>query len=202
VDLALRPDFTLTDCFRLFDRFDRGVIAASELEDALEIVGIRPIRDEVYLLVRRYAALGDSQLRYSDFIDMMSPRDQEYRRILSNRTGLRLSDPRSAFNTETIDRLSRVIRLLLDSETSAERVRQRLGSLPRFNYMDAFQTLDQSGDGYITPDEFQGVLRASGFRASRNDLQALMERYDKNRDGKVSYSEFVAEVSPKSPRKY
>lgn len=204
VDLSLRSDFTLTDCFRVFDRFDRGQISSSELEEALVLVDIRPVRDEVYLLVKRYSSLGDNQLRYSDFIDMLSPRDPEYRRILSNRPGLRapISNPRSAFSLETFDRLNRVFRLLLECEMSAERVRQRLSALPRFNYMDAFQTLDKSGDGYITSDEFQEILRQSGFRANRSDLQALMERYDKNRDGRVSYSEFVAEVSPKSPRKY
>jgi Ca2+-binding EF-hand superfamily protein len=204
VDLSLRSDFTLTDCFRVFDRFDRGQISSSELEEALVLVDIRPVRDEVYLVVKRYSSLGDNQLRYSDFIDMLSPRDPEYRRILSNRPGLRgpISNPRSAFSLETFDRLNRVFRLLLECEMSAERVRQRLSALPRFNYMDAFQTLDKSGDGYITSDEFQEILRQSGFRANRSDLQALMERYDKNRDGRVSYSEFVAEVSPKSPRKY
>lgn len=204
VDLALRSDFTLTDCFRVFDRLDRGQISPAELEDSLVLVDIRPVRDEVYLLVKRYSSLGDNQLRYSDFIEMLSPRDPEYRRILSNRPTLRgpLGDPRTAFSLETFDRLNRVFRLLLETEMSAERVRQRLSSLPRFNYMDAFQTLDKSGDGYITSDEFQEVLRQSGFRANRSDLQSLMERYDKNKDGRVSYSEFVAEVSPKSPRKY
>ena len=130
---------------------------------------------------------------------MLSPRDPEYRRILSQDCGHRYPT-RGRPSVSKFDRL--VFRLLLESEMSAERVRQRLSSLPRFNYMDTFQTLDKSGDGYITSDEFQEVLRMSGFRASRSDLQALMERYDRNRDGRVSYSEFVAEVSPKSPRKY
>jgi Ca2+-binding EF-hand superfamily protein len=29
-----------------------------------------------------------------------------------------------------------------------------------------------------------------------------MERYDKNGDGRVSYGEFVQEVTPQSPRKH
>jgi len=34
---------------------------------------------------------------------------------------------------------------------------------------------------------------------NKNELVGLMKRYDKNMDGKVSYSEFINEMTPKSP---
>lgn len=39
------------------------------------------------------------------------------------------------------------------------------------------------------------------FFVSNNDLQTLVSRYDRNNDGKVSYGEFLNEITPKSPVK-
>jgi Ca2+-binding EF-hand superfamily protein len=41
-----------------------------------------------------------------------------------------------------------------------------------------------------------------GIRASGKELEGLIDRYDRDRDGIVSYGEFVDEVRPKSPKRY
>ena len=64
---------------------------------------------------------------------------------------------------------------------------------------DAFNALDLNENGFITLDEFKAVLEDYGIFASKNELIGLMKRYDKNLDGKVSYSEFMNEMTPKSP---
>ena len=66
----------------------------------------------------------------------------------------------------------------------------------------AFSDLDLDKDGFITENEFESMLRYHGLPVSQADLKSLMERYDKNGDGRVSYGEFVQEVRPQSPRKY
>jgi len=40
-----------------------------------------------------------------------------------------------------------------------------------------------------------------GIYVSNKDVLNLVERFDKNQDGKVTYSEFVSEITPKSPTK-
>jgi len=37
---------------------------------------------------------------------------------------------------------------------------------------------------------------------SSDDLQMLMNRFDKNRDGRITFAEFNAELSAKSPFEY
>lgn len=46
------------------------------------------------------------------------------------------------------------------------------------------------------------MLVRHGIEVGSEDLKLLMDRYDHNRDGSVSYSDFANEVTPKSPRKY
>jgi Ca2+-binding EF-hand superfamily protein len=55
----------------------------------------------------------------------------------------------------------------------------------------AFNDLDLDKNGYVTRSEFESMLRYHGLPVTQQDLEALMERYDKNGDGRVSYGEFV-----------
>ena len=67
---------------------------------------------------------------------------------------------------------------------------------------EAFQAVDKDRNGYITFGEFQSLLEQNGIFATAKDVESLMDRYDKDKDGRVSYSEFLDEVTPKSPKKY
>ena len=50
-------------------------------------------------------------------------------------------------------------------------------------------------------NEFRWFLREYGITTTGKDLLALMSRYDRNNDGKVTFSEFHNEVEPHSPVK-
>ena len=84
-------------------------------------------------------------------------------------------------------------------EASAENLRRRLLRRPGFSASDAFTAVDADRNGYITRDEFRGILREYGFFATETEIQWLVDRYDRNRDGRITYSEFVEEILPKSP---
>jgi Ca2+-binding EF-hand superfamily protein len=43
------------------------------------------------------------------------------------------------------------------------------------------------------------MLKEYGFYATDSEITWLIDRYDKNRDGRISYSEFIDEILPKSP---
>lgn len=49
----------------------------------------------------------------------------------------------------------------------------------------------------MTKDEFNKFLEEHEFFATNKELDLLFERYDKDKDGKVSYGEFISEISPK-----
>jgi Ca2+-binding EF-hand superfamily protein len=93
----------------------------------------------------------------------------------------------------------RTFKVHFSVEESAELLRKRLGRRPNFNVHDAFTTVDVDKNGYITRDEFKSILREYGFYATDEEVSWLIDRYDKNRDGRISYSEFIDEILPKSP---
>lgn len=57
---------------------------------------------------------------------------------------------------------------------------------------EAFKMYDQDGDGYITRDEMFAALTQMGFvRNCEEEARKCMDEMDLDRDGKVSYAEFV-----------
>jgi Ca2+-binding EF-hand superfamily protein len=97
--------------------------------------------------------------------------------------------------------LRKVLNASVNNEVYSEEVRQKLAKRPLFDCYDAFKALDKDNNGYISINEFRDLLAEHGQFPANKDLLNLMKRYDKNHDGKVSYSEFVQELTPKSPQK-
>jgi hypothetical protein len=108
--------------------------------------------------------------------------------------------PRSEyFSVYTRDLFFKTIRIHFSVEQSAENIRRRLLGRPGFNPSDAFTAVDSDRNGFITRDEFKGILREYGFFPTETELQWLVDRYDRDHDGRITYSEFAEEIYPKSP---
>ena len=101
-DLALRPDFNILDFFRTFDEEDSGALGSAEVEAGMRRYGIYPNREELYLFVRRFDKDNDGKLRFSDFAEMVTPKQQEYAALLNNRA------PSKSAKVETISEVKRV----------------------------------------------------------------------------------------------
>lgn len=97
--------------------------------------------------------------------------------------------------------LKKLVNLVINGEVQAEELRQQLQRRPQFNVIDAFDALDKKDNGFITPSEFRCMLEDYGVYVSSKDIQVLLTRYDRNNDGRVTYSEFCNEILPKSPKK-
>lgn len=204
IDLALRSDFVLEDAFGMFDLEDLGYVTTLEVEETFRSFGLSFLVDEVRLFIKHFSQHSGTRLNFQEFSEALLPQSSEYARMIRSRLPFNAvpEDRRRVFDVETQVRLNRVLRIHLDSERVAESLRQRLSRIPSFNLYDAFKVVDKSNDGVITLDEFRSILQDHGLYATTKDLESLMDRYDKDRDGRVSYSEFVQEVRPKSPRKY
>ena len=102
----------------------------------------------------------------------------------------------------TEDDFVHVLALNAKVENYAENIRQRLSSRPLFNPMDAFDALNKLNDVSITKDDFGQMLADHGFYATEGEVNTLVDRFDKNKDGRVSYHEFMKEITPHSPPRY
>ena len=74
-------------------------------------------------------------------------------------------------------------------EVYAEHLRQRLNKRPGFNVFEAFTSCDLNEDGIVSKDEIRRLIESRGFYVSEKEVDTLIEKIDKDKDGKISYSE-------------
>jgi len=103
------------------------------------------------------------------------------------------------FSFDTRHKFAGLLRDLIDNEVRNEGLRQKLNRRPLFNVYEAFKALDKFDLGSISIEDFKGLLFDHGIYATSKDLLGLVEKFDKNEDGKVTYSEFAQELAPRSP---
>lgn len=61
----------------------------------------------------------------------------------------------------------------------------------------AFQVFDLNKDGFISRAELQSVLTKMGEKLTEKEVDEMMEKADKNGDGKIDYEEYVDTMYPK-----
>lgn len=199
VELARHVDFNLLDFFRAFDLDDRGTVVSSDIESLLQDLRIPWHIDDVYLLVRHYSSYKDSILRFSDIERMILPKDRHWAMVLKARVGRSAPalDRLRVFSLETLDCIIRILKLLLISENAYENLRKQLARKKWINLYEVFQDIDQDKDGLISMAELQDVMRRFKSFPSIEELEALVEHYDRDFDRRISYPEFIEEVTPK-----
>jgi Ca2+-binding EF-hand superfamily protein len=200
--LALQPDFNLPDAFDLLDRHMFASLSSTELSDSLAANGVYTISEDVFLFVKRYDRNSDGRLNYAEFSDAFMPKSASIATTLQLRRAHYsiLRAPRSEyFSSYTRELFFKTLRVHFSVESSAENLRRRLLRRPGFNASDAFAAVDTDRKGYITRDEFRRILREYAFFPTETEVQWLVDRYDRDRDGRVTYSEFAEEILPKSP---
>ncbi|KAG2680328.1 hypothetical protein I3760_11G095400 [Carya illinoinensis] len=61
---------------------------------------------------------------------------------------------------------------------------------------EIFRSFDRNNDGSLTQLELGSLLRSLGLKPSPEQLETLIQKADKNSNGMVEFSEFVALVVP------
>ncbi|KAK9271171.1 hypothetical protein L1049_026760 [Liquidambar formosana] len=57
--------------------------------------------------------------------------------------------------------------------------------------VEAFKAFDADNDGKITTAELSGIMGSLGYSPSEQDVKAMMQQGDTNRDGLLSIQEFI-----------
>lgn len=105
------------------------------------------------------------------------------------------------FSYDTRRKIQNFFNMLIQNEAIIENIRQRLNQRPFFDVYDAFRALDRNESGYLTPEDFKDILLDHGIISSPQELLNLLNRFDRDGDGRVSYKDFQNEIIPNSPPK-
>ncbi len=192
INLALKADFNLTDAFKIFDVNYCGHITVTELREGLAAIGVFPTSEELDLFITRYDTTGDRRLTMREFSDACLALDAYYanmaeRRGSNHRYPLYRRD--DCYLPDTQLQFRALWRTHFRTEVVAESVRQRLQRQPYFNVYEAFNSLDQNDNGAISREEFKRLIQSRGFYVSEKEATEIVEKMDKNKNGRVSFAE-------------
>lgn len=190
--LAMKSDFNMTDAFKIFDVNYCGHICVTELREGLAAIGVFPTSEELDLFITRYDTTGDRRLNMREFSDAFLALDCYYagmveRRGSNHRYPLYRRD--DCFMPDTQLEFRAVFRTHFRSEVAAEAVRQRLQRMPYFNVYEAFNSLDMNASGQVSREEFKRLIQSRGFYVSEKEATEIVEKMDKNKNGRVSFAE-------------
>mmetsp|Transcript_10478 Transcript_10478/g.9019 ORF Transcript_10478/g.9019 Transcript_10478/m.9019 type:complete len:101 (-) Transcript_10478:355-657(-) len=99
--------------------------------------------------------------------------------------------------------LKNLFTLHLENEAVVEALRQKLDQNSNGqDFKEWFAIIDYDDDGFLTPYEIRTALDREDIYITEKDAVYLVNRFDKDEDQKISFVEFVQELSPKSKKKY
>eukprot|EP00826_Nyctotherus_ovalis_P020135 TRINITY_DN1629_c0_g1_i6.p1 TRINITY_DN1629_c0_g1~~TRINITY_DN1629_c0_g1_i6.p1 ORF type:complete len:440 (-),score=96.24 TRINITY_DN1629_c0_g1_i6:142-1461(-) len=174
---ACTRGYAVQDLMCYFTRGLRESVSILELREGLEKQGIYKSYEELMIAMKRYDLNRDGALNRCEFEAMVLPKDNTYREMLGKGQLDESAMPRE------------LLQAIISNEMQIERLRSDFNTYLRIynrSLRDVFNVLAQDQD-YITADHVKGVLE---------DVELLMERYDKDRDGKISFSELLQEITP------
>jgi hypothetical protein len=98
---------------------------------------------------------------------------------------------------ESERRLKNFLVAVGDGERDLENARARLCNIRDFAPNSAFQRLDRDYSGYVTAREICNFLRDNSvYHVSESEAYTLVQFFDSNGDGRLTYQEFIQMVLP------
>ena len=195
INLALNPDFNCDDAFSLFEENDKGYLDENDLKNGLNFIGISPTDEEIRLLMKRFDLQKGGRITYADFFDIVVPFEKNYRMRVENRNPHYLYPwkKEDLFRPNTINELKELFNLIINLEIEVNNMRKLFGTL-RLNLRNIFGQVDKNNAGHFLSDELIEYLDNNRLLVNRRDPDLLFIRLDKNRNGKIEFSEVEDEL--------
>jgi len=200
-DALARSSARVIDLFREWDDDDSGSVDAKEFGKAIKALGFEASKEEIAEVFKQLDADGSGSLEY-----------KELNRMLRAGAGSKLDaslQPGAASKIETrADMLARgkekraltrvgkkgaalapsVQLAPVDGKSVMEQLRDVL-SANAVRVIDLFRDWDEDGSGSIDKKEFRKSIAALGYKAPKQDIDAVFDELDKDRSGQVDYHE-------------
>ena len=153
--------------------------------------------------MKRFDKDGDDKLRYSEFCYAFLPSDSFHASLLAKKAPLTmypqaLIPKEQIFYPETTSLFLHAWTTHLQNEIEAEKLRLFTQKKKGFSVHNAFYVVDQNKDHFIDKDDLRNFLANQSLFVPEKDICALIDRYDRSHSGKISYNEFLSELTAKS----
>ena len=206
-NLVACPDFNLINLFQNFlnaDYLNRRIVTAVDIFKTLNnmCLNINP-KDIKYIYIKFNKDLSkdqDSGFTYSEFCNMMTPKKYHLSKLLDKRENKKYF---MGFNFKTKRIICSVFKQFIDSEKSNEKYRKELIGNECNIYKiyvcmgNLFYSLKKNYNNGLAQEDICNFMETNGRKLCQYEIDFLMEKFDKNKDGFIDFDEFFSEISPK-----
>lgn len=201
-NLALRLDFSIPALFSTINPNSESSISVPKFRSYLQnYLHLSLPNDHFSLLIKSLDRDKDDKIDISDISALVIPKGKEYRTVLQERDEfVRKKMNTGVFSVETVELIGELVEAVAEREGEVEGMRQEVVQRNVFSLNRAAHALDARSKGFLTASDFRRFLRNHGKCVTEAELETLMLRYDGDRDGRVSYADLMAELTPKAPR--
>eukprot|EP01017_Pseudomicrothorax_dubius_P026381 TRINITY_DN293_c0_g5_i1.p1 TRINITY_DN293_c0_g5~~TRINITY_DN293_c0_g5_i1.p1 ORF type:complete len:649 (+),score=157.47 TRINITY_DN293_c0_g5_i1:156-2102(+) len=98
--------------------------------------------------------------------------------------------------TSKSEELGNYFRKIVAFEREVELARETLIARVDFSASDAFKCFDQNKNGFIGASKLEKTLFEIGLKPNRDELFLFIQRYDRDHDGRLKFSEFCDAILP------
>ena len=193
--LAAMEDFEATAVFLHLDQNKKGYITVHELSSFLNSTGTTDVSlESLAFMVKYFDSMESDKLNMNDFIQILLPCANDY---LRNRaTNRKLHHEIDSFSREVKDQLSALIQKEWEFHTEVELIKKEISNSSNYNAKELFSAIDVKKNNFLDDQTIENFLKNQGFKASKQDINSIIRRFDVTADAKISYNEFLEGVTP------
>ena len=181
-ELCSKSDFTLSAAYNFFDKKNRGSITTYELSVGLDELRIPHTSENLLLLMRRYDLDTDGNLNFEEFTRMLSP--------VIAKTSPKLKYTENKFSLGTKNLFCETLKFLIKTETVSGNLRRKTKGIIA-ELLDAFGKCDENKKGFLSKEDLFELMQRNNLETDGINEKLLMNRYDKDLDGKISTNEVM-----------
>ena len=85
---------------------------------------------------------------------------------------------------------------LIEGEKLNDDIRNNMSMISDNTFYDLFGEIKKKNKPGIQRDDINKFMKENGGQLKYDDIDIIMERMDKNKDGIIDYEEFIKEVQP------
>ena len=191
--LSFQEDVNLADLFEFFDRSSNNLISSNDFLQALKELGLYLTKEEIKYLFRKFNKNLNEYFEFDEFCDIFLPRKKSNSKIISESQS---NENYYEISEETKNIICKLFKNIIDGEKSIENYRKIVGKNREYSGFDLFNKIKKSYSIGIYKEDIANYMKQKKYELSNGELEFLMERFDKNKDGMIDYKEFLNEITP------
>ena len=194
-----RDDSNLMDLFSLFDHRGNKLIFVSDFIQSLKEFGLLINKEDIKYIYRKFNKKLNESFDFDEFCEIVLPKKHSNEKIMNIGNWSNLSKNKNYYrgiSIETKKMLGLLFKNIIEGEKSNEKYRRILAGNNELSGFDLFNKIKKNYSVGIYKEDIANFMKKNKYKLNSNEIELIMDRFDKNKNGMIDYKEFIIEISP------